>query len=116
MKTKIDTTSKQFKYYEAKKQGKSKKESAILAGFAPSTANTPALIENTEQYRAIEAHFKDTLLTKITVSEVADELVKNIRQDKELGAKNKAIEMAKSWIEPDGNTQDEERVVIVLKN
>lgn len=113
--TKIDTNGKHFKYYEARKLKKSKKESAIVAGFSPSTANVPALIEHTEAYRAIERHFKDELLVKTTIGEVSDELMKVIRQDKELGPKVKAIEMAKSWIEPDSNITDEENVVIILK-
>lgn len=114
--SKIDPNSKKLKYFEAKKLGKSKKESAIIAGFTPSIANNTAIIENTNEYRAIESHFKDEMLAKTTISEVSDELLKVVRQDKELGAKVKAIEMAKNWIEPDSNIKDEEQVVIVLKS
>lgn len=116
---KIDKTSKPFKYYEAKRLGKPKKEAAIIAGYTPSVARVPQQIEKTEQYQAIEHHFRDQLLTKITVSEVADALVDNIKQETaqsiDRGARNKAIEIAKDWIEPDSNSNDEEQVVIILK-
>ena len=118
-KVEIDTTSKPFKYYKAKKLGKEKKEAALIAGYSPSVARIPQSIEKTEQYRAIETHFRDQLLAKITVSEVADALVDNIKQENmkviDRGSRNKAIEIAKNWIEPDSNSNDEEGVVIILK-
>lgn len=114
-KAKIDKSSKAYKYYKAKETGKNKQESALIAGYSKNTATQPQAIEKTQDYQVIERHFKDELQTKITVSEIADELTKNIRQDKELGAKNKAIEIALSKIEPDKIVQDEERVLVVLK-
>jgi phage terminase small subunit len=112
---KINKSSKQFKYYEAKKLGKSKKESALQAGYSENTARIPQVIEQSQAYQVIERHFKEELLGKITISEVADELVKNIRQDVQLGAKNEAIKIALNKIEPEDIPQDEEQVIILLK-
>lgn len=117
---KIDVNSKQFKYYEARKTGKDKKSSALTAGYPPSVANIPQQIEKSQQYQAIEAHFKDEILAKITVSEVVDALVDNIQQKTmkviDRGSRNKAIEILMNKVEPNDSVEDSEQVVIILKN
>lgn len=115
MKAKIDKNSKAFKYYEGKKLGRTKKQAAIEAGYSLSTATQPTAIEKTQEYQVVERHFKDELLSKITLSEIAQELTKNILQDSQLGAKNEAIRIGLSKIEPDAIPQDEEQVIILLK-
>ncbi len=112
---KIDKNSKAFKFYEAKKAGKTKKEAALSAGYSLSTATQPQAIERTQDYQIVERHFKDEMLAKITLSEIADELTKNIKQDSQLGAKNEAIKIALSKIEPDDIPQDSESVLVILK-
>lgn len=114
-KVKIDVNSKQFKYYQAKKTGKTKKESALIAGYTPAVAESPNIIEVSQKYQAIEKHFKDELLAKITLSEVADALIDNIKQQTDRSSRNRAIEIALNRIEPDKIANDDEHVVIVLK-
>jgi len=113
---KIDKNSKAFQYYQNKKVCKTKKEAALKAGYSMAVAVKPSqAIEQTQDYQLIERHFKDELLGKITISEIADELTKNIRQDTQLGAKNEAIRIALNKIEPDDIPTDTENVLIVLK-
>lgn len=117
---KIDTTTKAYKYYQAKKLGKSKKESALVAGYSPSTAIQPTAIERTKDYQLIESHFKDSLTAKISLDEIADALIDNIKQPEsqtiDRGARNKAIELALNKIEPDKIKDDQDdKVLIVLR-
>lgn len=119
-KAKINKDSKAFKYYSAKKLGKNKKEAALVAGYSLSTATQPTAIENTAEYKAIEAHFKDSLTAKISLDEIADALIDNIKQPDsnviDRGARNKAIEIALNKIEPEKIKEDiDEKVLIVLK-
>lgn len=111
----INKSGRPFRYYEAKKTCKTKKEAALKAGYSLATATQISPIEQSQDYQLIERHFKDELLSKITISEIADELTKNIRQDVQLGAKNEAIKLALERIEPDVIPEDNETVLIVLK-
>ncbi len=106
------------KYLIAKSKGLPKKESAIIAGFSENTAmhNTDK-IENTHLYRALEKKFfKDVISSQITMEEIGNELVKNIKQDVNLGAKNQAIQMALDKLEPEESLTDrDERVFVVIR-
>ena len=112
---KADLNTRVGKYFIAKQKGLNKSEASIVAGY-PTTTHTTR-IEQSKAYQAIERlYYKDELLNKITLGQIADEQIKNILQDKDKGAKNKAIELALSKIEPNEILDDaDERVIIVLK-
>ena len=103
------------KYFLAKKVCKNKRQAMLQAGY--NHLDAPTRIEKTQIYKAIEKrYYTDVLQDKISMAEIADEQVKVIKQDKELGAKNRAIEMALKKIEPDENKSDvTNNVLIVLK-
>lgn len=113
-KVKINMKSTAGKYFVARRRGLNKTQSAELVGIDPRNVTQ---LENTQMYQAIEKRFfKDELLNVITLRGLANELIKNIEQDEDRGAKNKAIEIALSRIEPDKvNQSNDESVIIVLK-
>lgn len=114
MKKKPDLNTRVGKYFLAKKSGMTKKDASIVAGYAH--PNNVPKIEASKQYQEIERHFKDELLDQITLSNLASELLKNVNQDDDKGAKNKAIEIALSKLEPDKIIDGEDdRVLVVLK-
>ena len=102
------------KYFINRTKGHNKTESARLAGYLSPSKNT-GKIERTQQYQKIIAYYKDTLLDKISLAEIADEHIKNIIQDVDRGAKNKAIEMALHKIEPEVRGGDGEHEMILVK-
>lgn len=108
------------RYYMAVKDGRTKKEAKTIAGYAPST--TSAIVERTQEFRAIQRYFKDEFLDKMKMSEVADALIDNIRQEGEQkvdrNARNGAIKLALDKLEPQekGDTSDATQVLIVLGN
>jgi hypothetical protein len=111
---KPDLNTRQGKYFIGKMKGLSKTDAAIAAGYPDGHHTTR--IEATEAYKATETHYKDELLKRMPIGQLADEHVKNILQDQDKGAKNKAIDMALNWIEPKGMPNDEDdRVVVILK-
>lgn len=106
--------SKIGQYYVARKQGKNKTQAQLVAGFADTMH--ASRIEKTKTYELLEQKFyKDELLGKISLAELADEHVKNILQDEDRGAKNKAIEMMMKKVEPDDVPNEVEVVKLVLK-
>lgn len=110
---KIDKNLKPVKYFLNRKKGLTKRESAIRAGY--SDTNHTSLIEKTKAFQEIQNHFKDELLQQTSLQGLATELLKNVRQDKDLGAKNKAIEIALSKIEPDKvQSDDADKVLVIL--
>jgi len=110
---KPDLKSKPGKYYMAKKAGKSRIESMKVAGYS---TKSNANIEKTGKFQAIEAYFKDEVVAKMSIGAVADELVKNIKQDKDKGAKNTAIKTYLDKVEPDASaTQRDDEVVVLLR-
>lgn len=111
---KIDKNSKVFKYFMARKKGKNKTESSIVAGY--SHPNNVDKVEATVQFQALERHYKDKLQDVISMEEIANAHADNIRQDMDRGARNKAIEMALSKLEPDKiKEEDDDRIVVILK-
>lgn len=116
MSVKIEPDSKVFKYYVNKKKGMPKTKAAQLAGYGLVKAKQPGSIEKTQAFQALQMHFKDELLTHMSMNEVAKELAKVVRQDEEMGAKIQGIKLAKDTFEPEKVMHDEERVVIILKN
>lgn len=102
------------KYFLERKKGKTKKDSALAAGYADA-AHT-SVIEATATYKEIVKSYKDELLSVISLQEVAEAHADNIRQDKDRGARNKAIEMAYQKIEPEQkDSQEDDRLIVILR-
>jgi hypothetical protein len=104
------------KYFVARKKGKNKTEAKIEAGYAITTPTNQ--IERSEVFNTLEkVWFRDALLSKITMSDIVDEQIKVIKQDKDLSAKNTAIKTALERIEPESNPKEEQdKVIVVLKS
>lgn len=117
--TKADLASRTGKYLIARHKGLNKVESAIVAGYGETMGRHNAnKIEGSQIYKALEKkYFADELTEQITLQEIGAELVKNIKQDLNLGAKNTAIEIALSKLEPEDNhlNDNDERVLVILK-
>jgi hypothetical protein len=109
------------KYFMARQKGKSKKESALVAGFPESTAahNTDK-IEQSVTFNELTVRYKDKLLEKITLDQIAEAHADNILQTGQeridRAARNTAIAMAKDAIEPKDTLPHDEgdKVLIVL--
>lgn len=114
-KPKIDLQSKSAKYFFARQKTKTKKEACDIVGVLPQNARD---LEATETYQELtKIYFKDVLLKQITMPQIASELLKNIVQDTDRGAKNQAIKIALDKLEPNGETGngEDERVFVVIK-
>ena len=96
----------------AQKRGMRDSEAARFVGITP--VNVPNT-ERTRTYQACQERYGDVLKEKITLGELADEHLKNIRQDADRGAKNTAIRMAKEYIEPETSLRSLEMVSVVIK-
>lgn len=112
--------SKVAKYYKNKMKGMNKKESALKAGYSLNTAqyNTPK-IEQSLAYQQVERalSYKDEILKKTTLEEIAREQLSVVFQNENLNAKNVAIKQVVDTIEPEHRGDDsDDRVVIVLKS
>lgn len=115
-KVKPDLDSKIGKYYVNRLKGMNKGDAQIAAGF-PDKAHA-SRIEATKTYKTIDKMFyKESLLAKISLDELAGEHLKNILQDQDKGAKNTAIKMALDKIEPEvREDKDDDRIVVILKD
>ena len=105
------------KYFMAVQKGKTKKEAQAVAGYAPS--GNIAAIENSQEYKALEKHFNTSFLEKMSMDEVADALIDNIKQTgqerPDRNARNGAIKIALDRLEPEGGSKDApDKVLIVL--
>jgi hypothetical protein len=108
---KADLNSRPGKYFLAVKKGATKKDAMRIAGYGK--GNNSMQIENSETFKQLA--YKDQLLQKISLGEIADAHAENIRQDTDRGARNTAIKMAYDKIEPEGaETVKEEKVVFVM--
>ena len=102
---KPDSNTKPVKYFLNKKKGMSKKEAAEKSGYINPKKNTTQ-IEQTKTYQAAEKDYKDILKDKISLDEAAKEHKKNIRQDKDRGAKQNAL---KDYYKIQGNVYPTEQ-------
>ncbi len=110
----VKMDSKTAKYFLNVKKGMNKRKAAKEAGYV--SLNNTSKIEASKQFQAVVHHYKDALLDKMSLSEIAEEHIKNIRQDTDRGAKNTAIKMAYEKIEPEKVTSsDDDKVMVVLK-
>jgi hypothetical protein len=111
-KKKADLKTRAGQLFVAQKQGLTDKEAAEKIGLDP--RNVPQA-EKTRTYQACIKKFGDFLQDEITLSEMGKELVKNIKQDQDKGAKNNAIKMAKEYIEPETEQKETSVVNVVIK-
>ena len=110
----LEPETKVEKYVINKKKGMSKKQAAIVAGYAD--GQHTAQIERTQEYSVVMRKYADVLTEHISMAEVAQALAENIRQDNDRGARNTAIKMAYDKWEPhERDDDDSEKVVIVLR-
>lgn len=110
---KLDPHSRPVKYFKARQTGLNKKDAALAVGYAD--GRHASVIEQTAQYKEAERRYADTLQKYISLDEIALAHADNITQDKDRGARNKAIEMAKDWIEPETKEKgDDDRMIVVL--
>lgn len=116
---KIERNSRIGKYVINRQKGLSKRKSALQAGYSLNTANYNLnKIEGSLQYaQAVkELSYKDELLKKTTLEEIASEQMKVVRQDGDLGAKNKAIENVTKVLEPESaGNGDDDKIIVILK-
>ncbi len=110
---KPDLNTRIGKYFIAKQRGMNKTEASIVAGY-PSPTHTTRM-EQTQAYQVLETLYRDELKKQITLQQIATEHIKNILQDSDRGAKNKAIDMALNRIEPDDSHSHEMDMVVVLR-
>lgn len=115
---KPDIHTKVGKYFMAVKSGKSKKEAQKIAGYAMDNKSTA--IEATDTYKALEKKFNTSFLAKMTMDEIADALIDNIKQPgqerKDRNAINGAVKIVLDRLEPEGGKTDDSdaKVLIVL--
>lgn len=114
-KARLNMKSKVAKYFVAHRiEGLSKTEAVKKAGITKNTNITN--YERMPTFQALEEKYKDHVLKHIGLSEVAAEHTKNILQDQDKGAKNKAIEMFLKTVEPgQKETGDDEKMIVVLR-
>lgn len=105
---------KSGKFWLELNKGKSRKEAAKIAGINPKNSGA---VMRTENFQALErSSYKEEILKHITMAQVAQEQIKVIQQDKDLGAKNTAIKMFLEKVEPEGTVGEEkEKIQIILK-
>lgn len=109
---KFDRRTKAGMLFLAQQSGLTDIEAAKVAGITPQ--NVPNL-EATKTYQAGVKKFGEVLKEKITLGEMADELIKNIVQDTDKGAKNMSLKMAKEYIEPETEQKETSVVNVVIK-
>lgn len=113
-KKKPNLDTKTARYFLARQAGNNQAEALKAAGYGVSNSQ-PGVIEKSEEYKEIKEYFKDHLLKQISLEGIAKELIKNIEQDKDKGAKNTAIKMALDKIEPEaGSNDNDDQVLVVL--
>ncbi len=111
---KPDLKSKSGKMWLEVQKGKRPSEAARAVGINPKNASHAM---QTENFQALErSSYKEEILKKITMAQIAQEHIKVIVQDKDLGAKNTAIKMAYEKIEPDETNLDTpDKVLVILR-
>lgn len=100
------------KYFDNRRKGMNKKDSAISAGY-PDGSNV-SKIEASKTFEALASTYKEALLKETTLESLAREQMKVVLQDGDLGAKNTAIKQVMERIEPDKVQEEKEEQVIVV--
>lgn len=108
-------STKSAKYFVKHRiEGKTKSVAAKEAGI--SDVRNVTNIEKTDTYQKLDAKYADYLAERIGMGEVAEEHIKNIKQDQDKGAKNNAIKMFLERVEPEVlQKEDDEKMIIVLR-
>ena len=110
---KADLITRTGRYFLAKRKGMNKTEAAKMIGMDPRLTTQ---LEKTKRYQALEKkYYKDILLKEITLKEIAQAQVENIKQREDKGARNTAIKMALDKIEPETIREEEEKIVVIFK-
>lgn len=114
MKKNINMESKVAKYFVARRvKGMGKAKASKAAGI--SLENTTNY-ERMPTYQALEEKYKDKLLKHLKLDEVAQEHVKIIKQDRDLGAKLNAVKFYTERVEPEVRQEsDDEKMIVVLR-
>ena len=111
---KVSLSGKPAKYFMNRQKGMNKKDAAVAAGYTDN--NNQSKIELSKTYQTIEKSYKNVLIEKVTMEQIADEHKKNIMQDQDKGAKNAAIKMALDKIEPEAPPgDDDDKVMVILR-
>lgn len=98
------------KYFVARKvKNMTKKDAQIEAGF--SGVHHGQRIEATKQYQELERFYRDVIIEKMSLSDIADEHIKVMKQDKDLSSKMGGIKLALERIEPESAPQKEMEIV-----
>jgi len=111
----VNMNTKTAKYFVAHHMdGLSKSAAARVAGI--STVRNVANIEKTETYQTLARRYAGVIERTISIDDVAEEHKKNIIQDQDRGAKNKAIEMYLNRVEPEEKAKDDDdRMIVVMR-
>ncbi len=110
---KPDLNSKAGRYLLKRATGLNKSDSARAIGIDPRDTTR---LEKTKTYEVLQkTYFRDELLQKITLEQIALALADNIYQEKDRGARNTAINIALERVEPETNPISEEQVVVILQ-
>ena len=114
MKKNINMDTKVAKYFVARRiKGMGKVKAAQAAGISKENTTN---YERMPTFQALEERYKDKLLKHIGLDETAQEHVKVIKQDKDLGAKLNAIKFFAERVEPEQNTsEDDDKMIVVLR-
>lgn len=109
-----DVSPKVMKYFKARKSGKSKADSAREAGYADIVHT--GRIEKSQTYQQIERRFSQVLLGRISMEDIADINVRNMKQDKDIGGSNQAVKIALDKLEAESRGhEDDDRMIVILK-
>lgn len=110
---KVDSRIK--KYFIERKKGKTKAEASLSAGYADD--KHAYRIERTKGYQKLDKYYKDVLLEQISMKEIAQINVRNMKQERDISGSNAAMKLALEKIEQGGDLNtDDERVVVVLRS
>ena len=114
LKTKKPQT-KTEKYFIAHHlEGKTKTQAVKEAGI--SDIRNVGHIEKTKTYQRLARTYADVIDNQISMDETVAELIKNVRQDQDKGAKNNAIKMLMQRVEPEEQKkQEEDKLIVVLR-
>lgn len=111
---KPNLNTKSGKLWLGLQKGMRPKDAAKEAGVSPANVTN---LTRTDNFQALErSSYKEEILKHITMAQIAQEHVKVLTQDGDLGAKNTAIKLAIEKLEP-GNApaQEQEKIVVILK-
>lgn len=101
-------------FWKARRQkGLGKRIAAREVGIREENATN---YERLPTFRALDEKYKDKLLKKMGMEDVADEQIKVIKQDRDLGAKLNAIKFYTERVEPEVREEsDDEKMIVVLR-